>query len=184
MRECFQFKTMSMLDHGNDIREWYVDLKRVIMGEKSEKIWQLPSWIHSPAIRKCIDSIDDSLVELYQVYHDCGKPLCRTVDRCGKQHFPDHAAVSKQRWLECADMSSESLQIADLIGMDMDVHTLKADDVEEFSRRPQALTLLLTGLCELHSNSQMFGGTDSTGFKIKFKSINKFGFRIVSFLEG
>jgi len=172
-----------MLDHGNDIREWYLDLKRVTMGLKPEKTWQLPSWIHSSEIRKHIEATDDQIVELYQVYHDCGKPMCRTVDRCGKQHFQDHAAVSKQRWIECSDGSSEALQIADLIGMDMDVHTLKAADVDEFTKRHQALTLLLTGLCELHSNSQMFGGTDSTGFKIKFKSINKFGFRIVSFLE-
>ncbi len=183
MRECFQFESMSMLDHGNDIRSWYVDLKRIIMGLEPEKTWHLPTWIASPAIKRYVEALDDEIVELYQVYHDCGKPLCRTVDPGGRQHFPDHAAVSAQRWSECSDGSPEARQIRDLIAMDMDVHTLKADAVTEFAKRPQALTLLLTGLCELHSNSQMFGGTDSTGFKIKFKSINKFGFRIVSFLE-
>lgn len=184
MRECFQFETMSMLDHGNDIRSWYVDLKRIIMGERPLMSWQLPSWISSPAIRKYVESLDDSLVELYQIYHDCGKPLCRTVDESGKQHFPDHAAVSAKRWSECSDDSEEAKQVADLISMDMDIHLLRGEGVQEFAKRPQAITLLLTGLCELHSNSQMFGGIGSTGFKIKFKNLNKFGFRIISALEG
>lgn len=40
----------------------------------------------------------------------------------------------------------------------MDVHLLKADGVESFSKNPYALTLLLTGLAEIHSNANMFGG--------------------------
>jgi hypothetical protein len=71
------------------------------------------------------------------------------------------------------------MHVADLIGMDMDVHLLSASGVEEFSRRSQALPLLMTGLCEIHSNAQMFGGTDSPGFKIKYKNIDRFGSRIV-----
>ncbi len=183
MRECFQFESMSMLDHGRDIRSWYVDLKRVILGGQPVNPWRLPSWIYSDAIRESLSSVDDRSVELYQVYHDCGKPLCRTVDVDGRQRFHDHADVSRRRWLECSDGSPESLRIADLIAMDMDVHLLRADGVEEFARRPEALTLLLTGLCELHSNAQMFGGLDSTGFKIKFKNIERFGSRIVKAKE-
>jgi hypothetical protein len=38
---------------------------------------------------------------------------------------------------------------------------------------------LLTGLCEIHSNARMFGGIESTGFKIKWKHLDKMGKRII-----
>jgi hypothetical protein len=185
MKECFQFKTMSMLDHGEDVRSWYEDLQNLLMSsprpsERRFAAWKLPSWIESNVIRQHFLTADDEVIRLYQVYHDCGKHLCREVDAEERQHFPNHAAVSKQRWLDCGG----SAEVGDLIGMDMDVHQLKACDVEEFAARPQALTLLLTGLCELHSNAQMFGGIDSTGFKIKFKNLERFGKRIIEACEG
>ncbi len=180
MRECFQFESMSVLDHGNDVREWYRDLVTLLLGgADSTRVWRLPDWVFSPAVLAHLRAADDRIVGLYQVYHDCGKPLCREVDAEGRQHFPCHAEASKRRWLECSDGSPEAHAVAELIGMDMDVHLLRAAGVEEFSRRPQALTLLLTGLCELHSNARMFGGIESVGFKIKYKNLERFGARIV-----
>lgn len=167
---------MSMLDHGYDVRGWYDDLKRFFIGGSCPaKIWSLPSWLDSDPVRNHFELADDLAIALYQIYHDCGKHLCREVDSDGRQHFPNHAEISKARWLECGG----SQEIANLIGMDMDIHTMKACEVDEFARRPQAITLLLTGLCELHSNAQMFGGIDSTGFKIKFKNLERFGKRTV-----
>ena len=69
---------------------------------------------------------------------------------------------------------------ADLILHDMDIHTLKSDGVEEFSKNRYALTLLLTGLSELHSNSNMFNGVNSVSFKIKYKSLSKRGNQIIN----
>lgn len=183
MRECFQFESMSMLDHGKDVRRWFNDLRSLVLDGKSSSDWRLPDWIGSPAILREMEDLDSRIVGLYQVYHDCGKPLCREVDAEGRQHFPCHAAASKARWLECADGSPEALEVAELIGMDMDVHQLRASGVEEFASRPQALVLLLTGLAEIHSNARMFGGIDSVGFKIKYKNIDRFGARIVAAKE-
>jgi hypothetical protein len=183
MRDCFQFEGMSILDHGMDVRSWYEDLKRLVSAESTTKEWHPPKWIGSPVLREALGSLDDDLVRLYQVYHDCGKPLCRTVDGEGRQHFPGHALASMRRWLECSDGSPGAVYVSELIAMDMDVHLLRADGVEEFTRRPHALVLLLTGLCELHSNAQMFGGVSSTGFKIKFKNLERFGARIVALRE-
>jgi len=67
--------------------------------------------------------------------------------------------------------------------MDMDIHTIKADGVEEFASRPEAISLLLTGLSEVHSNASMFGGIESTSFKIKFKQLEKRGKKILALLE-
>jgi len=65
----------------------------------------------------------------------------------------------------------------------MDIHLLKADGVEEFCKNPYALTSLLVGLAEVHSNTQMFGGLDSTSFKIKWKCINQRGKQIIKQLK-
>lgn len=66
----------------------------------------------------------------------------------------------------------------------MEIHLLKSDMVEEFCKdKKTALTLLLIGLCEIHSNSEMFGGIESTSFKIKWKAISKNGRRIINYLK-
>ena len=148
-----------------------------MLGSPLREGWLVPPWING--LRTPIVQADDRLVGLYQVFHDCGKPLCREVDAEGRQHFPRHAEVSRQRFLECSDSSPEAHLIADLIGMDMDAHTLRSETLEEFATRPQAPVLLATALCELHSNSQMFGGRDSSGFRAKYKRLNRFGQLII-----
>ncbi|MFK4132416.1 hypothetical protein ACI2KR_09060 [Pseudomonas luteola] len=120
----------------------------------------------------------DEILGEYQTYHDCGKPFCRIVDEAGKQHFPDHAKHSEQTWLSCGGDPIA----ARLMGMDMDIHVLKGDDVESFASRPEAASLLLTGLAEIHSNAQMFGGIDSVSFKMKWKHIDRRGKQIAKLL--
>jgi hypothetical protein len=121
-------------------------------------------------------------MQYYMVYHDCGKPLCRTVDADGKQHFVNHAAISKQQWLAHADDSPAALEIGELIGMDMDCHTIKPGDaiaIARFAARPQAASLLVAALCELHSNAELFGGTHTDSFKIKFKRLDSIGKKVL-----
>jgi hypothetical protein len=98
------------------------------------------------------------------------------VDSDGKRHFPNHAEVSHQYFTQVFN----NPVAAELILHDMDIHLLKSDGVEDFSKNPYALTLLSTGLAETHSNSKMFGGLDSTSFKIKWKSINQRGKQIIN----
>jgi hypothetical protein len=62
----------------------------------------------------------------------------------------------------------------------MDIHLLKSEGVEEFCKNPYALTLLLTGISETHSNANIFGGIESTSFKIKNKNISKRGKQIIN----
>lgn len=179
MRSCFQFETQSVLDHGLSVRSWFVELRNhFLTGATLSSEWRLPDWLDRSLLESI--GIDDSLLALYQVYHDCGKPQCLVVDTEGRQHFPDHAAASRRRWLECSDGGPEAMVVAELIGMDMDVHLLRPDGLEEFASRREASALLLTGLCELHSNARMFGGIDSTGFKIKYKRLDKLGRRITT----
>jgi hypothetical protein len=175
MKECFQFKDMNMLEHGQSVLEWFDDLMLyVALGRTPRKEWRLPEWID---LLTDSDLVDYETIREYLIYHDCGKPLCRTVDEEGKQHFPNHAQASYERWLEFSD----DMEVAELIRMDMDAHTCKGDQIEDFKHRKQTKTLLVAALCEIHSNSTMFGGIDSTSFKIKWKHLNKLGKRC---LEG
>jgi len=182
MLECYQFRDMSILEHGLSVAAWFRDLHgHLASGSPLAGRWRLPDWIYDPIlVHKLLDA---NVLEIYQVYHDCGKPFCRTVDSEGQQHFPNHAEISRQRWLEHSAATEDCRQIGRLIGMDMDIHLLRSDGLEEFARRTEAISLLLTGLCEIHSNAEMFGGIESTGFKIKWKHINKLGRRIIELVR-
>lgn len=173
MNSCYQFKDMTVLQHGQSVAAWYEDL----INERKFG-WRLPEWIDHPSIQENL--IDKSLMKVYQVYHDCGKPLCKEVDSEGKQHFPNHAESSYDRWLECSNDSVESRIVGNLIRSDMDCHTLKGEDISDFINRPEAPSLILTALAEVHSNAQMFGGIESDSFKIKWKKIDKIGKKLVS----
>jgi hypothetical protein len=61
---------------------------------------------------------------------------------------------------------------------------MKAVEIDEFIKHPEAITLLLAGLAEVHSNAKMFGGIDSESFKIKWSQINKRGKAICRKLFG
>lgn len=102
---------------------------------------------------------------------NCGKPQALVMGVDGVRRFPDHAAVSRRVWIEAGGDEA----IGDLIGMDMDMHLLKDEGVAEFSQRPQARVLVLTALSEVHANASMFGGLESTSFKIKRKHVDKRG---------
>lgn len=182
MVTCFQFQSMNVLEHGQSVHAWFCDLYAHLRhGRDLQRSWRLPDWINDPLLMEKL--LDFDLLKTYQIYHDCGKPLCRTVDEQGRQHFPDHARVSAQRWQECSNGSAEAEQIGRLIAMDMDAHTIKAEGIAEFAARPEAVSLLVTALCEIHSNADMFGGIESTSFKIKWKALEKTGKRLLAALR-
>lgn len=178
MRNTEQTQGMSVLQHGLSVARHFNDLYQHCVNHKPLKYqWQLPDWVNHPVLWDNLMSLD--VMHEYLIYHDVGKPFCRTIDEQGRVHFPDHAAVSKKIWLNATGNQA----VADLIGMDMDVHLLKGADTSAFAERPQATSLLLAGLCEVHSNAAMFGGIDSTSFKIKFKHIKRRGNAIVKHLQ-
>jgi hypothetical protein len=178
MKNCEQMKGLSVYKHGLSVHDYYLDLKNhTLNGETLRHEWKIPEWAYDSFLWENLE--DSETIKNYQVFHDCGKPYCLTIDEDGKKHFPDHANVSYEIWKSLSSNKVES----DLMLHDMDIHMLRGDGIEEFCKLPFAATLLLTGLCELHSNASMFGGISSTSFKIKWKNINKFGKRIVDTLK-
>jgi hypothetical protein len=177
MKNCEQTKGQSVLDHGISVRNYLFDLiNHLRTGDPLKYKWILPDWIYINKDLILSSLPDDNTLELYTTYHDCGKPFCLTIDNDGKRHFPNHAEVSYTifKQIFTNDVAAE------LIRHDMDIHLLKSDGVDDFCKNPHALTLLLTGLAEVHSNAQMFGGVDSVSFKIKWKSINQRGKQILN----
>lgn len=170
MRACEQTAGMSVLRHGELVRQFYDDLMTHLEGGKPlVGEWRLPDWVVDKRLLE--RQLDRETVRTYALYHDCGKPSVRTVDDKGRQHFPDHAAASERVWRDIGGAD----QVARLIGMDMDIHTIKDAGVAEFAARREAATLILVGLSEIHANASMFGGLDSVSFKMKWKQIDKRG---------
>lgn len=184
MKTCFQMKGMSILQHGESVHDYYLDLHNYLFNDQPLKYeWRLPEWIdaNKEFIKANLYSLD--ILRDYHIFHDCGKPLCITIDELGKQHFNNHAEASFNQWTSCTDDSPRNALIGRLIRMDMDIHLLKAEGLEEFSRRPEAISLLITGLSEIHSNAAMFGGIESTSFKIKWKALDKRGRQLINLIE-
>lgn len=180
MSECEQTKGQSILDHGTSVKNYLFDLLDYLRNGRSLQYdWMLPDWVvdNKDLILKSLP--DDQTLELYTTYHDCGKWKCLTIDDEGRRHFPDHARVS----YDIFNQVFTNPVASQLILHDMDIHLLKSTGVEDFCKNPYALTLLIVGLAEIHSNCQMFGGLDSTSFKIKWKSINSRGKAILNLVK-
>lgn len=169
MKKCEQFPGMSVLDHGRDVFARYLDL----ISPEPRLRWKMPDWVD--ALKPL--QLPLEIMKHYLIYHDCGKPFCRIVDAEGKQHFPNHAKVSYDTWNQYA-RTPEDAKISELILADMDVHTVKGDAIDEFIKRPEAPSLILAGLAEIHSNAAWLQQLDSDQFKIKWKRIDKIGKRL------
>jgi len=65
----------------------------------------------------------------------------------------------------------------------MEIHTIKAKELSFFIKNKEAISLLITGLSEIHANAEMFGGIESINFKIKYKQIDSRGKQIIKLLK-
>src|SRR5579885_3395648 len=180
MQNCPQTETQSVYEHGVSVRDHIFQLISFLETGQIVGEWRLPEWLYEYRQELLSSLCSKDIIEEYTIFHDCGKPYCIILDENGKRHFPNHAEVSYKTWLNV----SSNQQIAKLIKMDMMIHTIKACDIDEFIKHPEATTLLLAGLAEVHANAKMFGGLTSESFKIKWSQINKRGKAICHKLFG
>ncbi len=200
MKNCEQTSGQNMLQHGASVWDWYDTIGEILsIGSEVEKNkplldkLKLPDWFFEFEEQLAWNRLSSSHIYNYTMYHDCGKPYCRTVDEEGRVHYPNHAEVSYNVWNHVnkidplyRDLREQNFydKVGELIRRDMEIHTLKAADIDEFCRDTyEAVTLLLVGLAEVHSNAEMFGGFDSTSFKIKWKQIDRRGRAICKRLD-
>lgn len=165
MNSCFQSAQQTTLEHGMAVYNAYLAL----MANSTEA--PVPNWFAENFEWFSSQQVDKSTLKYYLVYHDCAKFKTLSVDLEGNQHFAGHALASKHLWEE---LFGPSL-ISELIGRDMDMHLLKPSLIKTYDRPDFMPTLLVCALAELHANAAMFGGFDSTSFKIKFKALTRLG---------
>ena len=188
MESCEQTSGINMIQHGLMVQQKFSELATLLQKKEFFDLgtsgYRLPRWFvdhHETFLEKLLDPFT---VNLYTTWHDCGKPVCRETDDSGKNHYPNHAEVSARVFGELFPIETLAQT---LIRRDMECHTLKLSSPEEiqfFLRDGEnvTLTLLLAALAEVLSNASLFGGLDSTSFKIKFKHLEKFGKRLFQHL--
>lgn len=176
MKTHEQTKGLSLFEHGISVKNYLFDIINHLRYNTGLKYdWDIPSWLidNKDLILKSLP--DDKTLKLYTIFHDCGKWKSMFIDSDGKKHFPDHAKNSYEIFKDVFDNQIA----ADLILNDMYIHLLKSSNIDKFISLENPITLLLTGLAEIHSNASMFGGKRSTSFLIKRKQIFKKGKLII-----
>lgn len=178
MHTCMQFGTLSVLAHGDMVVEAFDTLLGALRTGNVPPGWRIPAWLRAAPERFLDSLLPASCLRTYQRYHDCGKPFCRIEDDQGRVHFPDHAAVSEARWRAVGGDD----QTGRLIGLDMAMHLASADEMVVLARLPEAPSLYLTALAEVHANASMFGGFASASFLAKVKHLDRRGRRLAGAL--
>ena len=180
MLKCEQTEGQSVFQHGQAVAE---TISLLISSLKSntkppEGRWKLPDWFYEYRVQILESMHPEEIVQLYAVYHDCGKSWCLTIDNEGKRRFPNHAAISKEIW----DLVGNNDLVGKLIGEDMAIHTCTASEIavkleSEWSCQ-DSFTLLIASLAEIHANASIFGSIESVSFKIKYKKVEQRGLQI------
>ena len=188
MLKCEQSKGQSIYQHGVSVNDHFQELIHDLQFEIQNENWKIPNWMIEYKNELLSNLHNNDSIIKYTIFHDCGKSFCLMIDSEGNRHFPDHANVSKQKFLE----ADADLIVANLIGWDMCIHQDSSLEIQkklenEWSIK-DACTLLLVSLAEIHSNAKIFGGMntikenlESTSFKIKWKQIEKRGKQICKF---
>ena len=177
---------LSILEHGIQVSQYFLDLyTHLQFNRKLTYNWNIPEWLLNNKEFILNNLLPIGILTTYQIYHDIGKPYCKIYDlESRKAHFPDHANISSEIW----NKTSPDTLIGRLIQQDMDIHIIKATELKKFIGIDDfdhkiAISLLITGLAEIHANAKMFGGLNSTSYKIKYKQINSRGKQIIKILS-
>jgi len=175
MKETLQMEGLTVYEHGESVWEY---TKKIISGDFDKM--KLPLWFtenHRFIVNNLHDIKD---IKQYNIFHDCGKPFCLEIDEDGRRHFKDHAKVSKETWMKISD----NQVVGDLIGYDMALHSDTADTIKSYDWDIKtAFTLMVTAFAEIHSNAEMFGGIESTSFKMKWKKLDRRGKMLLKMFE-
>lgn len=165
MNETLQTEGLTIMQHGEAV--W--DVSKAIISGNFEGMKLPDNFIehHRYLINNTVSFKD---FKQYNIYHDCGKPFVLEFDEEGRRHFPNHANESKNVYSALYGDGT----VSELIGLDMLMHTGTAQEIENSGLSKKVLfTLIVTAFAEIHANAKMFGGIESTSFKIKYKKLCK-----------
>ena len=157
MSRCLQTEGLTILEHGHQVHNSYIQLIDDLENGLYPELHQLYTALkaHLPPAK---------VLANYHILHDCGKHLCLYTDENGRRHFPDHATWSAKQH---AIIFPEDGFTTALIRHDMDFHMMRGDDLKKLCRNPLAPILYFTAWAEINANAEMFGGKNSESYKIK-----------------
>lgn len=182
MKNTYQFKDINMLQHGEMVFNEYEKLLSAIKNKNEEYFKTIGFSLDWEFIEKLSNlQYDLETMKSYQIYHDCGKHISKTMDENGKIHYPNHALHSSQLYGEYFDNEVAK----DLILKDLNFHTFKCEQLLEWIKIENHKTLAslyLTAWSEILANSSMFGGIESDSFKIKRKRLIQSGKKLKEIL--
>lgn len=175
MKSCYQFQNIDMLEHGKMVHHYYLKILNQLESGQGEL--RLPQALINNKNTILSTLFPLNMMKEYHYFHDCGKPFCEIIDDEGKKHFPNHAQISSQIYIQYFNHEN-STKIQNLIEKDMFFHSSKMEEIEPWLQQEEKqiiYSLLLTSLAEIYANSSMFGieGTESTSFKIKYKKLDR-----------
>lgn len=174
MENTFQFKNLSILDHGKMVHEKYKDIIRDL-DEGTDK-YEVPELLKSNWIYLKSILYSTQFLKTYHVYHDCGKPYCKEIGEDGKQRFPNHAEISAETFQTIYPQFQDKETIVKFIRNDMVFHAYTMDQIGEFKKTEKTkfiFSLWLTALAELYANKEMFDADNQLSFKIKYKKLTR-----------
>lgn len=175
MKNTYQFENIDMIKHGEMVYEQYQKIINAIEHKNEQYFKDIGFTFDWDFIEKLYQhQYDMKTMESYQIYHDCGKHLSKTIDENGKIHYPNHAQHSSDLYSQYFDNSIAQ----DLILKDLNFHTFKSEEMTQWLETENSKTLAslyLTAWSEILANSSMFGGILSESFKIKRKRLIQHG---------
>jgi hypothetical protein len=178
MRETYQFQNIDMIEHGIMVNNEYLILLNALKTNDTNYLKSMGFNLTIEQMNFLLENQYDLItMRNYQIYHDCGKPFCKTIDESGKIHYPEHAKKSYEIYGKYFGFDL----VAELILNDMNFHILKGDDLYNWIKTKNKsflASLYLTAWSEIIANSTMFGGFESDSFKIKRKRLIQSGKRL------
>lgn len=175
MRNTYQFQNIDMLQHGEMVFNEYQKLMNAIKNKDEGYFKEIGFSFDWEFIDNLYENqYDMETMQSYQIYHDCGKHLSKTIDENGKIHYPNHAQHSSDLYGQYFDNPIAQ----DLILKDLNFHTFKCEQMNQWLEEENKKTLAslyLTAWSEILANASMFGGIDSDSFKIKRKRLIQHG---------
>lgn len=166
MKNAYQIEgTQTILEHGLQVNNYFKLLIDELEGKRQSNY--LPNFVlkRKEKILKTYYKHRKS-IHLYLVFHDCGKPFCKTKLN-NKTHFYNHENISYEIFQSVFDNPIAS----HLIKNDMLLHKARANNVLELSHVYLIDILCLAYIAEIYANKEIFGGEFSESFKIKKKQM-------------
>lgn len=143
-------------DHGVSVHFWY------------DKLTDDPNILDNENVIEFFKDYEylDGIYK-YHVNHDMGKPYIVEYDSEGKSHYPNHSQKSYEMY--CEKFGEDVF--AELIRNDMVFHSGTMEEIQEYCKNPLAKHSYATAWAEIYANAELFGGVESTSFKIKKKKL-------------